>query len=328
MAEVNKETYADLNKQTPAPEAPPITVGAFWQTVYFPWVQANKRASTVRGYEIDWNLYVKPTLETTAITSFRPVDACELLDGLASKLNESTLAHVRSLLSGIFKRACAKGIINYNPMRDAEISVRVRKAKPRIKYTPEETVAILNAITKPDAKLFFALVAVMGMRPSEVAGLNWSNVDFDKNILSVREAAPYGKLGDTKTERSKRDLTIIATVLDLLRTWHKACDSVTSGLLFTNGNGDPVNHNAYARRWIAPEAKKVCKRWCGLYSGRHGAATALYNLTGDMRAAYQVLGNSFEIVSKTYVEADVEQGAAGLSKYEATLKAVQQDEKR
>jgi hypothetical protein len=42
-----------------------------------------------------------------------------------------------------------------------------------------------------------------------------------------------------------------------------------------------------------------------LYAGRHGAATALYNLTGDIRAAYQNLGNSLEVLMSTYVKPDV-----------------------
>jgi integrase len=77
----------------------------------------------------------------------------------------------------------------------------------RVAYTPEETIAILNALTKPDAKLFFALVAVMGMRPSEVAAVKWENVT--EGVLKITEAAPYGVLGDTKTERSKRALKLI-----------------------------------------------------------------------------------------------------------------------
>ena len=63
-------------------------------------------------------------------------------------------------------------------------------------------------------------------------------------------------------------------------------------------------------------------------SGEHGAATTLYNQEGDARAAYQVLGNSLEVVMKTYVRPDVEQGRTGQAKYEQTLlKAMQQNKK-
>lgn len=321
MSAVNNARHTAL--KSPTAEAPSVTVGAFYSTVYLPWVQQNKRSSTARGYETDWKIYVKPELETTPIDSYTTVDACELLDRMVmvKKLNESTLAHVKSLCRGIFATAVRKGLIKVNPWREAKESVKVRKKKTRIAYTPEETVAILNALTRLDAKLFFVLVSVMGLRPSEVAAAKWENVNLKAGVLKVREAAPYGMLGDTKTERSKRDLTIYEPVLSLLKAWHKAMQKPNDGLLFTNGNGEPVNHNSFSKYHIAPEAKKACARWCGLYAGRHGAATALYNLTGDIRAAYQILGNSLEVVMSTYVKPDASAGEAGMTKYEEALKA-------
>ena len=161
MSAVNNARHTALQSATPVPV---LTVGAFWQSTYFPWVQANKRFSTARGYETVWKIYVKPELETTPIDTYTTVDACELLDRMATvnKLNENTLSHVKSLCRGIFSTAVRKGIITVNPWREAKESVRVRKAKPRIAYTPEEIVAILNAIQRTDAKLFFTLVAVIG----------------------------------------------------------------------------------------------------------------------------------------------------------------------
>jgi len=39
-----------------------------------------------------------------------------------------------------------------------------------------------------------------------------------------------------------------------------------------------------------------------------GAATTLYNLTDDVRAAYQVLRNNLAVVQKKYIKPSVEQG--------------------
>jgi integrase len=319
MSAINNARHNSLQSATPTPV---VSIGAFWESTYLPWVEANKRASTARGYRYVWKLYVQSELETTPIDKFTTVDACELLDRMVTvkKLNENTLASVKSLCRGIFATAVRKGVININPWREAKESVKVPKEKTRIAYTPEETKAIYNALTEPSAKLFFVLVAVMGMRPSEVAACKWENVEGD--VYHVREAAPYGVLGDTKTERSKRDLTLIEPVASFLKAWHKASGKPSTGLMFTNGDGKPVDHNGFAKYHIAPIAKKACARWCGLYAGRHGAATTLYNLTGDIRAAYQNLGNSLEVVMSTYVKPDVSAGKKGMQKYEAALRKV------
>jgi integrase len=95
--------------------------------------------------------------------------------------------------------------------------VKVRPAKTRIAYTPEETRAIIDAVPRADAKLFFAMVAVLGMRPSEVAAAKWEHMNWKTSKYHVAEAAPYGQLGDTKTKRSIRDITVIEPALSLLK---------------------------------------------------------------------------------------------------------------
>lgn len=326
MSGVNGERLAFLH--VGKAEAP-ITVGGFWSATYLPWAKANLSVATAKVYESNWRMYVRPELENQVINTFTTVDACELLDYLATlkntdggtRLNKNTLSHVKSLCSGIFATAVRKGIIKINPWREAKVSVKERKVKPRVKYTPLETVAILHALEEPDAKLFFAMCAVMGMRPSEVAGASWENVNWLTNVYHVCQAAPYGILGDTKTENSKREIVITETVLSPLTAWYEACKKPSTGLLFTNNKGGPVNHNAWVKYNIDPYAKKACARWCGLYAGRHGAATAMLNLTGDIRASYQLLGNTYDVVQGTYVEPDTSAGVIGQNKYEEALKA-------
>ena len=183
MSAVNNARHTALQATTPAPV---LTVGAFWQTTYLPWAQANKRFSTARCYEYVWKLYCKPELETTPIDTYTTVDACELLDRMVSgkNLNKSTLGHVKSLCRGIFAAAVRKGVIKINPWREAKESVKVRPKKVRIAYTPQETKAILHAIPRTDAKLFFTMVAVMGMRPSEVAAAKWEHVNWKRTCTT------------------------------------------------------------------------------------------------------------------------------------------------
>jgi hypothetical protein len=140
-----------------------------------------------------------------------------------------------------------------------------------------------------------------------------------KTVTGVREAAPFGELGALKTKRSARDLKITEPVASLLKKYRKSLITPAKGLLFTSNGVDPINHNSFAKYYIKPHAVKVCTRWNGCYSGRHGAATTLYNQDGDVTAAYQVLANSLEIVMATYVKPDGEQGKAGQVKYEQTL---------
>jgi integrase len=320
MSAINNAHHASLRSTAPAPV---LTVGAFWEKVYQPWVKKNKRFSTHRGYEGVWNLYVKAELATHPINTYRTIDASEFLTGLTTRLNAKSLSHVRALMSGIFahaantKDANDNPYVDRNPIRDVKVLANAAESEERVAYTPTETVNIINAIQHTQGKLFFALCAVLGMRPSEAAAVKWENIS--DGVLKVREAAPYGVLGALKTKKSKRDLIITEPVTSLLATYRESLNNPAQGLLFSNG-GHAINHNNFAKYFIKPYACKVVgDRWKGCYSGRHGAATTLYNQEGDVRAAYQVLGNSLEVVMKTYVRPDVEQGKTGQAKYEQVL---------
>jgi len=53
----------------------------------------------------------------------------------------------------------------------------------------------------------------------------------------------------------------------------------------------------------------------------HGAATVLFDLTGDARAANQVLRNSLPVVMKNYIKRSTAAGEAGMKLYEHALEA-------
>jgi integrase len=329
LSTINNLHHAALRS---AARTPVLTVGAFWDSTYLPWVKKNKRFSTLRGYEYVWKLYVKAELATRPIDSYRTIDASEFLTGLTTRLNGKSLSHVRALMSCIFAHAAntkdsnGNPYVDRNPIRDVKVLANQDESEERAAYTPEETIAIINAIQRTEAKLFFALCAVLGMRPSEAAAVKWENVS--DGVLNVREAAPYGVLGLLKTKKSKRDLIITEPVTSLLATYRESLTTPAQGLLFVH-DGHPINHNSFAKYYIKPYAEKVIgDRWEGCYSGRHGAATTLYNQDGDVRAAYQVLGNSLEVVMAKYVKPNAEQGKAGQAKYEQTLlKAMNKESK-
>jgi integrase len=329
MAEVNAGTHAAVASSTVMVDQ---TIGEFWVTTYLPWMTKKQlRASTRRGYENIWEQYLEP-LKTRPLAQYSTLDASEFLTGLASRrdsdgkdtsLNRNSLAHVRSLMSGMFKVALntrgpnGEALRTSNPMRDVVVDAKVRAPKKAVAYTIPEIVAIIKGVERVDAKLFFALCSVLALRPSEAAAVRWENVSDD--MVKVREAAPYGIVGALKTEQSQRDLQLVEPVKTLMQTWRKECGSPSKGLIFTNEAGKAINHNDYAKKYITPGARKACGRWHGCYSGRHGGATALFDLTGDARAANQTLGNSLPVVMASYIKPSSAAGSAGLKLFEAAL---------
>jgi integrase len=264
MARVNAERHKQMAVAVPLPPAPGLTIGGFWQATYMPWMEANLRNSTQRCYKYLWSLYLRDELETKTLADFSTIDAVEILerfasmtlkDGTTKGLGENTLAQIRSLMSGIFTRAAntkgpnGKGLITHNPIRESDPAVKVRRAKPRNKYTLKEIVAVLKALSEPDAKLFFAFCSVLAMRPSEVAGLQWENIDITGGSLKVLECAPYGHYdpNQLKTDNSRRDLVFSDDLRSFIRAWHEKAGKPSTGFVFpTVMLGVKCEHSAYS----------------------------------------------------------------------------------
>jgi integrase len=300
-----------------------VTVGEFWEATYLPWAEANLRASTVAGYKKTWGLYLKDQLSRWKLREYKTPHGSQLLSGLTEKrkLGAATLSHTRSLASGIFSHALNLGRIEANPWHDVVNLARVKKSKPTKQYTLEEAENTITAlVSRVDAQGVFALAYFLGLRPSEIAGLQWSDVDFDGGFIHIRRAAVKGVVGETKTPESVASLPLIAPVRIPLELWRAKCSprSAASGWIFCNQRKGPLNVESFCRNIIIPLCKKANVEWKSLYSARRGCGQHLTALTGNLLAARAILRHkSMLTTAEHYDKANEVAGAAGLKLVEA-----------
>ncbi|SPF44756.1 hypothetical protein SBA1_550121 [Candidatus Sulfotelmatobacter kueseliae] len=306
MGEVNAEAGA-----TPRTNGRNWTVPDFWDEKYEPWVKENLRPSTHRGYTKLWNIYLQDHFKDRTLREYRTHEGSEFLTSLVKPLTRNTLSHVRSLASGIFTHALNLGLIENNPWRDVKVLAKVRAANPTQHYTLEEAENTISAlVSRVDAQAVFALAFFLGLRPSEIAGLQWG--DVDEHFTHIRRGAVRGVVGTTKTQRSQRTITLIQPVKGLLKLWRAKCGNVTVGWVFPNQKNGPLNVESFVRNVMLPLIADEGLKWKGLYAARRGCATMLVNLTGDVRAGFQVLGNSYAVLEKNYLKTSLEQGEKGM----------------
>src|SRR5262249_31180058 len=104
--------------------------------------------------------------------------------------------------------------------------------------TSEEIKAIIAAAGKSRPLLLTAIFA--GLRSSELRGLRWSDVDFKKGELNVRQRADrYGVIGNPKSKAGHRAVPLPSQVVQALREWKLQCPKGT-GLVFPAVSGDGV----------------------------------------------------------------------------------------
>jgi integrase len=304
-----------VNAQVPGQIKADVRIVDFFDHTYVPFIREHKRFSTSAAYENLFNGKLRAHFGTRTLSEYKASDGYKYLLSLKPRLNRTSLAHVRSLASAVFGHAVNLGVIDSNAWRNFRWQ-EGGKAEPTMAYTLAESLAILKALSgKTDAALVFALSAFLGLRPSETCGLKWENVADD--TLWIRGSVVRGHADETKTPQSVRQLPLISPVKELMAEWREECVSPVEGWLFPNPSGDARNMDSFLKHNVAPVVRAAGLPWYGLYSARRACATNLVALTGNVNAAYQVLGNSLAVVMAKYVKPSQQAGLAGMKLLEA-----------
>ena len=272
----------------PQPTTTDTLITDYWERVYLPTVKAGLKPSTVAGYQNVWNQFLKEHFTGKTFRAYEPHHGSKFLTGLvASKYGRRTIAHIRSLASGIFTHAINDGELQHNPWRNVKTKIKPPKPKDTADYTLTELMDIVNnKLTRIDAQLIVCLAGLMGLRPSEIVGLCWEDVNLKAGKLRLHQAYVRGNLGTTKTDIDVK-LPMLKMVIGLFKAWHQQSGEPSEGWVFPNSFGDPINIRDYVVAVLRPAVGK--KNWKSLYAFRRGAGTILTELTGNPIAAQQAL---------------------------------------
>lgn len=296
-----------------------ISVVKFWDDTYLPFITENLKHSTLSGYKQIWKKHLKPHFGTRLLNEYRTPMGTVFITGLSKTLRPRTVQHIRFLASGLFAHAIATGACETNPWHDVKVlgKFSLQNQETEI-YTLEEIADIISALVEHvDAQLVMALAYFAGMRKSEIAGLQWN--DIDGGFIHVRRAVVKGVVGTPKTKKSVRSIPIIAPVQIPLLLWRKK--NPGDGWVFKNADGERGDLNHLLRFKIIPVLLKNNLRWRGLHSGRRGLGTKLREITGNSNAGRDLLGHTTDEVTKQHYEGEMpEEVLKGMKLLEAHSK--------
>lgn len=149
---------------------------------------------------------------------------------------------------------------------------RLKEAKPKVDpFTLREVQAILETV-RPEFKPYYIVRFFTGLRSSEIDGLQWKYLDFERRQILVREALVQGRLVVTKTDGSSREVDMCTQVHDCLKLIYDNTPD-RSGFVFCTRDGSPLqNRNVTQRVWY-PLLRHLSLAKRRPYQTRHTAAT-------------------------------------------------------
>jgi integrase len=226
---------------------------------------------------------------------------------VADGYSASTIVRTRGLLRAAIRRAQRDGLAGRNVADLAEVPAGKRQ---RARWFDMDQVRALLAAAEDDPwwHAHCCAAIMLGLRPGELLGLQWADVNLDGGTVQVRHSLKAGGLEDLKTRQSRRTLALPAAVTASLRA-HKRAQREQRlrlgeawrehGLVFPGADGAPCTRFRAEHGFQA-----LCER-AGLgtgwtrYACRHTFASQLSHGGVDVEQIADAMGHVNSNVTRT-----------------------------
>lgn len=236
--------------------------------------------------------------------------------------SEKTILHYHRLISVILRQATMDQLIPRN-IASKEYMRAPRVSRKEATFLDDKQIAIvINALNNEPIKWRTAvsLLIYSGMRRGELMGLEWSDIDFENQIIHIRRTSQYvSKLGiitkDTKNASSERTIKLPKGAFKILKEYQHYCQSVKKEIgdywhdkititygngkteviyndrVFTTDNGEPMNPDSVTD-WVHKFVVKNNLPKFSPHSLRHTNATLLIAHGMNIPTVSKRLGHS------------------------------------
>ena len=272
------------------------------------WLETKKqtiRTISLRTYRRTILGYVIPYVGQVPLSRLAPVHIETMQARLLSKLSNNTVLLMRAIFSDALKKAVRQGLIRANPISLTDAPKKQRFN--RYSLTIEEALRFLDVCDHFRYGLVLRFALSTGLRPEEVAGLKWADVELGhRGIVRVAQVAQVEQGGGwrfekPKTPNSERVIVFpgemvtrlqehrkqqLERKLKLGRRWEE------QDLVFTSLRGQPVQNSQLRREFKAILAEARLPERVRQYDLRHAFITFSLIAGVDAKTVSREAGHS------------------------------------
>jgi integrase len=280
---------------------------------------AQNRYSHLTFKNYQWTIAndVRSIIGEVWLSELQPKHIQSVLSKMAARgTSSNTRRRLYCVISTALDSAVAWGLLETNPITRVERPRR--EVKEMHALTQDEVRRFLAVTERGFYAEYFRTAVVTGMRPGELAGLRWPDVDCKECTISVQRSLLWkGKFDEgwmlvpPKTERGRRQITIsksLASSLAALKRRQKRVKRAAGdqyqdhGLIFADREGNPLYPDPFIKQVFKPALKRAgLPKTIRLYDLRHTSATLLLKAGEHIKVVSERLGHSnVAITLETY----------------------------
>jgi integrase len=199
----------------------------------------------------------------------------------------------------VLEHAVTLGLLQTNPA--GRIKNRRAKLDESREIRPFESWDEVDAIADELTPLYAPIPVVLagtGLRPEELYGLEWRDVDLQDGVLSVERAYTQNVLKPCKkSDRQRRRVPLRGRVQEALGALPRGFGQTP---VFLTPRGERVKHDTNRMRHWGPALQAAGLDHRGVYATRHTFATWSIRAGVNLFYLSRVMGTSLTMIDKTY----------------------------
>lgn len=247
-------------------------------------IQFDKFAEEYLVYSQSVKKFYSSRRDRTSIRNLNEVFSGKILTSITSKEIEkykmerrlikkpATVNRELACLKNMFTKAIQWGYASFNPVKEIKL---YKENNQRVRYLEPRERELLLACCGPYLRPIVLTALHTGMRRSEILNLKWSDVDFSRYLITVR---------DTKNSEV-RYIPMNETLTETLRNVTK---NINSPYVFLKNNGHPYKE---FKESFTAVLKRAGIENLTFHDFRHDFASHLVMAGVDIKTVQELLGH-------------------------------------
>ena len=300
LAKIIARECGELGQQTQLGDSL-MTFASYWTKRFLPLREGTWSTKQKQNLRSLFRVHLEPRWGAIALADLEAADLATWLNELATRYARKTVSLCFTYLKAACEEAVEEDLLRKNPMRRVRMpdeSVAPHRPTVTIPQLRAVRASLVNLATTRDVVMFDVL-AMTGMRPSEMLGLEWSA--FDGAKLYVAQAFVGNEIRRTKTRQSKGWLAIPAKLAAEISAYR--AEAISDVWMFPGDTGNPISLDNWRKRVFQPAAAAAGVAM-DLRTLRRSWATWAHDLGASLKAVQAQLRHaSSTTTGDVYVQA-------------------------
>jgi integrase len=261
-----------INAQCPQAGFHRVTVGGLIDRFVKNELPRARRFQTQAELRTYFEGYIRPQWGDSYLDQVDTMAVMNWLESLRGKKTDKSLApktkaHIRGAFYLLYQWALRWKLVDHNPIQLVRQSSK-RLTIPRV-LTPQQFQALLAELKDP-YRTMVLVAGGTGLRVSEIMGLKWGDVIWQRLEADVRRSVVAGRENATKTEASEKLVPLDPAIATALLKWRcQAHYLADSDFVFAGDSGRPRWQAMILKDYIQPAADKAGIGKVGWHTFRH-----------------------------------------------------------